>query len=61
MLKLSWISTALILATASASCGADASITFKKIQLEDKFYAEGAYYADFNRAGKLEEGAGRSG
>jgi len=58
MLKLSWISAALILAIASASCGADASITFKKIQLEDKFYAEGAYYADFNHDGKLDVVAG---
>ncbi len=32
--------------------------TFKKLQLTDKFYAEGAYYADFNRDGKLDVVAG---
>jgi len=32
--------------------------TFKKIQLSDKFYAEGAYYADFNRDGKMDVVAG---
>jgi hypothetical protein len=31
---------------------------FKKLQLSDKFYAEGAYYADFNRDGKLDVVAG---
>ena len=32
--------------------------TYKKIQLSDKFYAEGAYYADFNRDGKMDVVAG---
>ena len=32
--------------------------TFKKVQLSDKFYAEGAYYADFNKDGKLDVLAG---
>ena len=32
--------------------------TFKKIRLTDKFYAEGAYYADFNKDGKLDVVAG---
>ena len=59
MLKLSWISVALILAVASASCWADGpQITFKKLRLEDQFYAEGAYYADFNQDGKLDVVAG---
>lgn len=59
MLKLSWISAALILAFASSSCWADGpQITFKKLRLEDQFYAEGAYYADFNRDGKLDVVAG---
>ena len=58
MLKLSWISVALILAIASASCWADGPIAFKKIRLEDQFYAEGAYYADFNHDGKLDVVAG---
>jgi hypothetical protein len=32
--------------------------TFKKLRLTDKFYAEGAYYADFNKDGKLDVVAG---
>ena len=32
--------------------------TFKKVQLTDKFYCEGAYYADFNRDGHLDVVAG---
>jgi hypothetical protein len=32
--------------------------TFKKLRLSDKFYAEGAYYGDFNRDGKLDVVAG---
>jgi HEAT repeat protein len=31
---------------------------FRKIQISDQFYAEGAYYADFNRDGKLDVVAG---
>ena len=31
---------------------------FKKIRLDEQFYAEGAYYADFNRDGKLDIVAG---
>jgi hypothetical protein len=27
-------------------------VSYKKIQLSDKFYAEGAYYADFNKDGQ---------
>ena len=33
---------------------ADNVPTFRKIQLSDKFYCEGAYYADFNRDGKMD-------
>ena len=32
--------------------------TFKKLRLTDKFYAEGASYADFNKDGKLDVVAG---
>jgi hypothetical protein len=32
--------------------------TFKKLQLTDKFYSEGAYYADFNKDGHLDVVAG---
>lgn len=28
--------------------------TFKKLQLTDQFYCEGAYYADFNKDGKMD-------
>jgi len=31
---------------------------FKKLRLSDKFYAEGAYYGDFNRDGKMDVVAG---
>lgn len=31
---------------------------FSKIILSDKFYAEGAYYGDFNKDGKLDIVAG---
>ncbi len=31
---------------------------FKKLRLTDKFYAEGAYYADFNKDGKMDVVAG---
>lgn len=55
MTHISWISAALTLAVTGAACRADGPpITFKKIQLEDQFYAEGAYYADFNNDGKLD-------
>ena len=36
-------------------CFADSPApTFKKLQLTDKFYCEGAYYADFNKDGRLD-------
>ncbi|MCY3018244.1 MAG: VCBS repeat-containing protein [Planctomycetota bacterium] len=42
-----------------AACLAEAPTpTFKKLTLSDKFYAEGAYYADFNKDGKLDIVAG---
>jgi hypothetical protein len=40
---------------ASVAAGAD---KFKTLRLSDKFYAEGAYYGDFNRDGKLDVVAG---
>lgn len=59
MRKLSWISAVLIFVIASASVRADdPPFTFKKLRLEDQFYAEGAYYGDFNRDGKLDVVAG---
>lgn len=35
-----------------------ARANFKKLQLSDQFYAEGAYYGDFNRDGKMDIVAG---
>ena len=32
--------------------------SIQKVRLSDKFYAEGAYYGDFNRDGKLDVVAG---
>ena len=49
----------VIVGCASAAfAAAPKNPTFKKIQLSDKFYAEGAYYADFNKDGKLDIVAG---
>lgn len=54
----------LILAVAFVGCGyavcqaAPGVPTFKKLQLSDKFTCEGAYYADFNKDGKLDVVAG---
>ncbi len=54
----------LILLAAAASLaggvgfGQPAAPTFTKLQLSDKFYAEGAYYGDFNRDGRLDVVAG---
>jgi hypothetical protein len=39
-------------------CLAEPPPLYKKLQLSDKFYAEGAYYADFNKDGKLDIVAG---
>jgi len=38
--------------------GGESATAFKRIQLSDTFYAEGAYYGDFNRDGKLDVVAG---
>ncbi|HEX5218903.1 MAG TPA: HEAT repeat domain-containing protein [Verrucomicrobiae bacterium] len=38
--------------------GGESESAFKKIQLSADFYAEGAYYGDFNRDGKLDVVAG---
>jgi hypothetical protein len=52
----------LTLAFLGMACGAGFAASpvpaFKKVQLTDKFYCEGAYYADFNRDGKLDVVAG---
>jgi len=38
--------------------GGDPTSAFKRIQLSNEFYAEGAYFGDFNRDGKLDVVAG---
>jgi hypothetical protein len=52
----------LTIVAASLSCGVclaeSPSFTFKKLRLSDKFYCEGAYYADFNKDGHLDVVAG---
>ena len=49
----------VVLSLACAVCLAEPRTpTFKKLQLTDKFYCEGAYYADFNKDGKLDVVAG---
>jgi hypothetical protein len=50
------------LAIVALGCGVasaePATPTFKKLVLSDKFYTEGAYYADFNKDGKMDVVAG---
>ena len=51
--------TVLTASLCAAACFAEPPApTFKKLQLTDKFYCEGAYYADFNRDGKMDVVAG---
>ncbi|MGA2619241.1 MAG: VCBS repeat-containing protein [Thermoguttaceae bacterium] len=53
------IATLVLLAWCQAAGAAEPTVpTFKKLCLSDKFYCEGAYYADFNRDGKLDVVAG---
>jgi hypothetical protein len=45
----------VVLALAWAPCLAEKPApAFKKLQLTDQFYCEGAYYADFNKDGKMD-------
>ena len=52
------ILTTAILACVPVCLAASPTPSFKKLVLSDKFYAEGAYYADFNKDGKLDVVAG---
>lgn len=52
------IATLLLVACAHLPSLAGPPPAFKKVVLEDKFYAEGAYYADFNKDGKMDVVAG---
>lgn len=50
---------AAILGLGVSTClAASPAPTYKKLTLSDKFYAEGAYYGDFNKDGKLDVVAG---
>ena len=53
-MRKSLFAAAIVLASAAAFAQAPKEITWKKITLSDKFYAEGAYYADFNKDGKMD-------
>jgi hypothetical protein len=44
----------VVLAFAAVRAEEPAAITYKKIVVTDKFYAEGAYFADFNKDGKMD-------
>jgi hypothetical protein len=46
--------TGLVFLLGACAGAADLNHTFKKIRLTDKFWAEGANYADFNRDGKMD-------
>ena len=49
------ILTVVAIGLSCAACSAESpSPTFKKLRLTDKFYCEGAYYADFNKDGHLD-------
>jgi hypothetical protein len=57
MKKLALLAVALCVGCATC-LAAPPTPTFKKLCLSDKFYAEGAYYGDFNKDGKLDVVAG---
>src|SRR3954447_12086438 len=57
MLKLLFVTVALVSA-ARVSLSAATAHTFKKIQLTDKFWAEGATFGDFNHDGKMDIASG---
>jgi hypothetical protein len=55
MKTLKAILVLLVLSLAWAPCLAEKPVpTFKKLQLTDQFYCEGAYYGDFNKDGKMD-------
>ncbi|MGO8750326.1 MAG: FG-GAP repeat domain-containing protein [Thermoguttaceae bacterium] len=52
------LAIALLLLGAAACLADPPNPTFRKVRLTDKFYCEGAYYADFNKDGHLDVVAG---
>jgi hypothetical protein len=53
-MRKSAFAAAILLASAAAFAQAPKELTWKKITLTEKFYAEGAFYADFNKDGKMD-------
>src|SRR5438552_378546 len=54
MTKIAFTLTGLLSATLIASAANNTLHTFKKIQLTDKFWSEGATFGDFNHDGKMD-------
>ena len=54
MTKLLWLQAATLVAALSAPAADYTLHSFKKIQLSDKFWSEGATFGDFNRDGKMD-------
>ncbi len=48
------VGLALLVAGAAGAFAGDALPSYKKLTITEKFYCEGAYYADFNKDGKLD-------
>ena len=57
-MKKTMLLTVLLILGSTISFAATPNPTFKKLCLTNKFYAEGAYYADINKDGKLDVIAG---
>src|SRR2546430_13976592 len=58
MTKIAFTLTGLLSATLISSAASHTIHTFKKIQLTDKFWSEGASFGDFNHDGKMDVVAG---
>src|SRR5436853_6437329 len=54
MTKIAFTLTGLLSATLISSAASNTLHTFKKIQLTDKFWSEGATFGDFNHDGKVD-------
>jgi hypothetical protein len=53
-MKKSSIGLAMVMACGAALAGDHTVITFRKVQLTDQFWSEGAHYADINRDGEMD-------
>lgn len=54
MKEFHWTLLALLTGSIAAPAADTTSHAFKKIQITDQFWCEGAYYGDFNRDGKMD-------